>query len=193
MVTTTVRVVIIPSISPGDVVLTYRRDADEEHVSVTKRCLVGAVNNASSRPGRDNLFFVRSDSGNSGVYLDARALIRGSLSNFTPRRQWPNRLAGRFAPLPKLNQAPTPCVAGCHIANYTGCSVSLCLHLNPLLWSRRNISFGTCNSASPKNYNVGLFVSHCGIRTLLVLDTGGKAVALWFKRSSRRCLADSMV
>ena len=78
MITTTVRVVIIPSISPGDVVLTYRRETDDEHVSVTKRCLVDAINN---RSGRDSCFFVRSDSGNSGVYLDARALVRGSLFN----------------------------------------------------------------------------------------------------------------
>ena len=78
MITTTVRVVIIPSISPGDVVLTYRRETDNEHVSVTKRCLVDAINN---RSGRDSCFFVRSDSGNSGVYLDARALVRGSLFN----------------------------------------------------------------------------------------------------------------
>ena len=73
MITTAVRVVIIPSISPGDVVLTYRRrETDDEHASVTKRCLVDAINN---RSGRDSCFFVRSDSGNSGVYFDARALV----------------------------------------------------------------------------------------------------------------------
>lgn len=73
MATTTVRVVLVPSISLGDVVLTYRRETDRERVSVTKRCLVDFIN----RPGRECVF-VRSDSGCSGVYLDARALLRGS-------------------------------------------------------------------------------------------------------------------
>ena len=78
MVATTVRFAIVPSISPGDVVLTYRRETDDELVSVTKRCLVDAINN---RLGRDTSFFVRSESGYSGVYLDARALVRGSPFN----------------------------------------------------------------------------------------------------------------
>jgi len=74
MATITVQVVLAPSISPGDVVLTYRRETDEERVSVTKRCLVDAAN----RPGGDSGgVFVRSDSGHSGVYLDARALVGG--------------------------------------------------------------------------------------------------------------------
>ena len=74
MATTTVRVVLVPSISPGDVVLAYRRESDEEQVSVTKRCLLDAINSS----GRDKRFFVRSKSGFSGVYLDARALVGGS-------------------------------------------------------------------------------------------------------------------
>ena len=92
--------------------LTYRRDADEEHVSVTKRCLVGAVNNASSRPGRDNLFFVRSDSGNSGVYLDARALIRGSLSNFTPDDSGPTGVLGVLPLSPNSIKLPLHALLG---------------------------------------------------------------------------------
>ena len=74
MATISVRIVLASSISPGDVVLSYRRKTDEERVSVTKRCLVDAANRLGGDSGG---VFVRSDSGYSGIYLDARALVSG--------------------------------------------------------------------------------------------------------------------